>query len=59
MYDVVPLRRFDRIITDDRLQAAAADGIRDLGVELDLAHATTTEDAPAIAVARPGESLHL
>jgi DeoR/GlpR family transcriptional regulator of sugar metabolism len=60
MYDVVPLRRFDRIITDDRLQAAAADGIRDLGVELDLAHAATiTEDAPGIAVARAGESLRL
>jgi DeoR/GlpR family transcriptional regulator of sugar metabolism len=60
MYDVVPLRRFDRIITDDRLQAAAADGIRDLGVELDLAHAaTTTEDAPGIAVARAGESLRI
>jgi DeoR/GlpR family transcriptional regulator of sugar metabolism len=60
MYDVVPLRRFDRIITDDGLQAAAADGIRDLGVELDLAHAATTfEDAPGIAVARAGESLRL
>ncbi|WP_433297561.1 DeoR/GlpR family DNA-binding transcription regulator [Pseudonocardia sp. CA-142604] len=59
MYDVVPLRRFDRIITDDRLQAAAADGIRDLGVELDLAHAATTDDAPGIAVAQAGESLRL
>jgi DeoR/GlpR family transcriptional regulator of sugar metabolism len=60
MYDVAPLRRFDRIITDDRLQAAAAAGIRDLGVELDLAHAAiTTEDAPGIAVARSGESLRL
>ncbi|GAA1314552.1 DeoR/GlpR family DNA-binding transcription regulator [Pseudonocardia xinjiangensis] len=57
MYDVVPLRRFDRIVTDDRLQAAAADGIRDLGVELDLAHAEPTEDAvPGIRAVRAGES---
>jgi len=37
MYDIAPLRRFDRIVTDDRLPAAAARGIRDLGVDLDLA----------------------
>ncbi len=36
-YDIVPLRRFDRIITDSGLPSAAAAGIRDLGVELDLA----------------------
>jgi len=39
MYDVAPLRRFDRIITDSGLGEAAADGIRDLGVTLDIATA--------------------
>jgi len=51
IYDVVPLSRFDRVITDDGLQAAAADGIRDLGVALDLAHPDTTADAEGVAVA--------
>ncbi|PJJ63455.1 DeoR/GlpR family DNA-binding transcription regulator [Compostimonas suwonensis] len=37
MYDVVPLRRFDRIVTDARIAPAAAAGIRDLGVTLEIA----------------------
>jgi DeoR/GlpR family transcriptional regulator of sugar metabolism len=37
MYDIAPLRRFDRIITDDGLPAPVAAGIRDLGVSLTLA----------------------
>jgi DeoR/GlpR family transcriptional regulator of sugar metabolism len=57
MYDVAPLRRFDRIITDDGLQEAAADGIRDLGVEVDLAHAETAEDAAAPTRTAGGSSL--
>lgn len=44
MYDVVPLRRFDHVITDDGLPAAAAQGIRDLGVELDLASTGAAAD---------------
>jgi DeoR/GlpR family transcriptional regulator of sugar metabolism len=36
MYDVAPLNRFDRIITDSGLAEAAAHGIQDLGVTLDL-----------------------
>jgi DeoR/GlpR family transcriptional regulator of sugar metabolism len=44
MYDVVPLRRFDRIITDHELPSAAAAGIRDLGIAIDLArHADDSE----------------
>jgi DeoR/GlpR family transcriptional regulator of sugar metabolism len=34
-YDVAPLSRFDRIITDSGLAEGAAQGIRDLGVTLD------------------------
>lgn len=41
MYDVAPLRRFDRIITDWRLPVGSADGVRDLGVALELAPAPT------------------
>lgn len=37
MYDIAPLRRFDRIVTDWRLADASADGVRDLGVALDIA----------------------
>lgn len=37
MYDVMPLRRFDRIVTDDGLPEAAAQGVRDLGTHLVLA----------------------
>jgi DeoR/GlpR family transcriptional regulator of sugar metabolism len=37
MYDIAPLRRFDRIITDNGLPSGAAAGIRDLGVTIDLA----------------------
>jgi DeoR/GlpR family transcriptional regulator of sugar metabolism len=37
MYDVVSLDRFDRVITDSGIPAAAASGIRDLGVTLDIA----------------------
>jgi DeoR/GlpR family transcriptional regulator of sugar metabolism len=37
MYDIAPLRRFDRIITDNGLPLGAAAGIRDLGVTVDLA----------------------
>jgi DeoR/GlpR family transcriptional regulator of sugar metabolism len=44
MYDIAPLRRFDHIITDDGLPAAAARGIRDLGVELDLGTAGSSAD---------------
>ena len=53
MYDVAPLRRFDRIVTDDRLQSAAAQGVRDLGVELDLARVDAGIDTaePATDVA--------
>ena len=40
MYRVLPLRRFDRIVTDSHLPDAAADGIRDLGVGLTMAPAT-------------------
>jgi DeoR/GlpR family transcriptional regulator of sugar metabolism len=36
MYDVAPLNRFDRIVTDSGLAEAAAEGIRDLGLTLDL-----------------------
>ena len=36
MYDIAPLGRFDRIITDSGLPDAAAAAIRDLGVTLDL-----------------------
>jgi DeoR/GlpR family transcriptional regulator of sugar metabolism len=36
LYTVVPLTTFDRIITDQRLSSAAAQGIRDLGIEIDL-----------------------
>lgn len=56
MYDVAPLRRFDRIITDDGLQEAAADGVRDLGVELDLAHAEAAEDTAGLPPERAGGS---
>jgi DeoR/GlpR family transcriptional regulator of sugar metabolism len=45
MYDVVPLRRFDAIITDAGLPAPAASGIRDLGVALHLAETTSSESA--------------
>ncbi|MCH6471952.1 DeoR/GlpR family DNA-binding transcription regulator [Sinomonas terrae] len=48
MYDVFPLERFDRIITDARLPHAAADGIRDLGVALDL---PSSAEAPREATA--------
>jgi DeoR/GlpR family transcriptional regulator of sugar metabolism len=41
MYDVVPLRRFDRIVTDWLLPEASAAGVRDLGVTLDLAEAVS------------------
>jgi DeoR/GlpR family transcriptional regulator of sugar metabolism len=51
MYDVFPLERFDRIITDTRLPRAAADGIRDLGVVLDLA--LSEEGAPWPAASQP------
>ncbi|MFF5991173.1 DeoR/GlpR family DNA-binding transcription regulator [Prauserella flavalba] len=44
MYDIVPLRRFDRIITDDHLPEAAAEGIADLGTDLVLAEVTDTGD---------------
>jgi DeoR/GlpR family transcriptional regulator of sugar metabolism len=37
MYTIVPLQRFDRIVTDAKLPDAAAKGIRDLGVIVDLA----------------------
>ena len=37
MYRVLPLRRFDRIVTDSHLPEAAAAGIRDLGVGLTIA----------------------
>ena len=37
MYDVAPLSRYDRIITDDGLPSSAASGIRNLGVVLDVA----------------------
>ena len=40
MYRVLPLRRFDRIVTDSHLPDAAADGIRDLGVGLTMAPVT-------------------
>ncbi|MDR1078914.1 MAG: DeoR/GlpR family DNA-binding transcription regulator [Propionibacteriaceae bacterium] len=42
MYDVAPLTAFDRIITDDGLPAAAAQGVRDLGVSLELAAVAAT-----------------
>jgi DeoR/GlpR family transcriptional regulator of sugar metabolism len=47
MYDVAPLSRYDRIITDDGLPAASAHGIRDLGVILDIAHTDRASAAPA------------
>lgn len=45
MYDVAPLRRFDRIVTDWLLPEASADGVRDLGVPLELAAAVEAEAA--------------
>jgi DeoR/GlpR family transcriptional regulator of sugar metabolism len=37
LYDIAPLERFDRIITDSQLPESVAAGIRDKGVRLDLA----------------------
>jgi DeoR/GlpR family transcriptional regulator of sugar metabolism len=37
MYDVVPLRQFDRIITDWKLPDGAARGVNDLGVAIERA----------------------
>lgn len=37
LYDIAPLTRFDHIVTDSHLPLAAAQGIRDAGVDLQLA----------------------
>jgi DeoR/GlpR family transcriptional regulator of sugar metabolism len=46
MYDVAPLSRYDRIITDDGLAAASTRGIRDLGVVLEVARTESGQTAP-------------
>lgn len=45
MYEVCGLDRFDRVVTDDRLPKPAADGIRDIGVRLDVATPSRADDA--------------
>jgi DeoR/GlpR family transcriptional regulator of sugar metabolism len=49
MYDVAPLNRFDRIITDSGLTDAAAQGIRDLGLALDVVDIETAESPAVLA----------
>jgi DeoR/GlpR family transcriptional regulator of sugar metabolism len=47
---VAPLNRFDRIITDSGLTDAAAQGIRDLGLTLDVVGIDPAEPRTALAV---------
>ncbi len=49
-YKIVPLQRFDRIITDDGLSVAAAQGIRDAGVIVDLVHVPEGADGVGLPV---------
>jgi DeoR/GlpR family transcriptional regulator of sugar metabolism len=49
MYDVAPLNSFDRIITDSGLTEAAAQGIRDLGLTLDVAGLESGESPAVLA----------
>lgn len=58
MYDVAPLSRYDRIVTDDGLPPAAARGIRDQGVVLDVARASRRSSTPADASASIADVPH-